>query len=327
MKYFFSLSRSNLITKQSSYQFQTDSSKKHYRKTQIENNNETAKDKEKDFTVVYSGREDYMNVTTYLIGGPEANPQEIAPGQYQYNFQAVLPALLPTSFEAKHGSIRYIINVVVERPWKSNITYKVGFTVLKHLDLNYENPALKIPTKMEDQMSFYCGICRTNPLLLMASIPMSGYVSGQVILVSVQINNQSSIDVDQLTVSLVKIVFYNSQVPEKKTKVESETVTEMKCGKVQKRCATKFEQRLNTPALPPSNLTYCRILNVSYEVHVTAKMSGFHSNPVIKIPVTIGTVPLNIVQQVAISTTSNPLLLSDTIMVSQQAVPSNEIRE
>lgn len=268
-----------------------------------------------------------MNVTTYLIGGPEGNPIEIAPGSYQYNFQTALPAMLPTSFEAKHGSIRYIINVVVERPWKSNITYKVGFTVLKHLDLNYENPALKIPTKMEDQKSFYCGICRTNPLLLMASIPMSGYVSGQTIPVSIHINNQSSIDVDQLLVALVKIVCYNSQLPEKKTKDESEVVTEVKCGKVHKGSTTKFDQRLNIPALPPSNLTYCRILNVSYEVHVTAKMTGFHASPVIKIPLTLGTVPLNVVQPVVVSTVANPVPITDTIVVSQHAVKSFEIRE
>lgn len=268
-----------------------------------------------------------MHVTTYLIGGPEGNPIEIAPGSYQYNFQAALPALLPTSFEAKYGSIRYIINVVFERPWKSNITYKVGFTVLKHLDLNYENPALKIPTKMETQKSFYCGICRTNPLLLMASIPMSGFVSGQGIPVSIQINNQSSIDVDQLKVSLMKIVFYNSQTPEKKTKEETQIISEVKCGKVQKNSAAKFDQRLNIPALPPSNLTYCRILNVSYEVHVSASMSGFHSNPLMKIPITLGTIPLNIQHPSAPVDVSSPLPMTETILVSQPTVQSFEIRK
>lgn len=268
-------------------------------------------------------------MTTYLIGGPEGNPIEIAPGSYQYNFQAALPALLPTSFEAKHGSIRYLINVVIERPWKANITYKVGFTVLKHLDLNYENPALRIPTKMEIQESFYCGICRTNPLLLMASIPMSGYVSGQSIPVSIQVNNQSSIDVDQLKVSLKKIVFYNSQMPEKKTREEAHIVTEVKFGKVQKNSAAKFDQRLNIPALPPSNLTYCRILNVSYEVHVSASMSGFHSNPLIKIPITLGTIPLNIQRPLALATpaANSPLPMTDTILVSQTTVQSFEIRK
>lgn len=222
------------------------------------------------------------------------NQIEIAPGAYQYNFQAVLPPLLPTSFEAKHGSIRYLINVVIDRPWKFDLTFKVAFTVLKQLDLNYENPALKIPTKIEVIKTFYCGFCKTDPLLLAASVPISGYVAGQNINVSVEINNQSSIDVEDMKIALKKIVHYNSQTPSMRTKEEILTETEIRCGGVQKRNKGKFEQKLTIPACPPSNLNYCKVLNVSYEVHLTAKITGIHTNPVLKLPITIGTVPLNV---------------------------------
>lgn len=224
------------------------------------------------------------------------NELEIAPGAYQYNFQAVLPALLPTSFEAKHGSIRYLVNVVIDRPWKFDLTYKVAFTVLKQLDLNYENPALRIPTKMEISKTFYCGLCKTAPLFLAASIPISGYVAGQNINVSVDINNESRIDVEDIKITLKKIIFYNSQNPSKKTKQEILTETEIRCGGVIKRNKGDIARTLLIPAVPPSNLNYCRVLNVSYEVHVTAKISGVHRNPVIKLPITIGTVPLNVPQ-------------------------------
>lgn len=113
------------------------------------------------------------------------NQIEIAPGSYQYNFQALLPPMLPTSFEAKHGSIRYLVNVVIDRPWKFDLTYKVAFTVLKQLDLNYENPALQIPTKMEITKTFYCGMCKSAPLYIAASIPMSGFVAGETIDINV----------------------------------------------------------------------------------------------------------------------------------------------
>lgn len=222
------------------------------------------------------------------------NQIEIAAGAYQYNFQAVLPPLLPTSFEAKHGSIRYLINVVIDRPWKFDLTYKVAFTVLKQLDLNYENPALKIPSKMEQIKTFYCGFCKTAPLFLAASIPISGYVAGQYVNVSVEINNESRIDVEDIKISLKKIIFYNSQTPSKKTKEEILTEAEIRCGGVMKRNKGKYDQKLAIPPVPPSNLNYCRILNVSYEIHVTAKIAGVHQNPVVKLPITIGTVPLNI---------------------------------
>lgn len=201
--------------------------------------------------------------------------------------------MLPTSFEAKHGSIRYLVNVVIDRPWKFDLTYKNAFTVLKQLDLNYENPALKIPTKMEVIKSFYCGFCKTAPLYIAASIPMSGYVAGQTIEVSLEINNQSRIEIDDVKVSLNKLIFYNSQTPRKHSKEQVLCETEIRAGKVQKQSRVKLDQKILIPPVPPSNLNYCRVLNVGYEVHVIAKVGGMHKNPVIRIPLTIGTVPLN----------------------------------
>lgn len=202
--------------------------------------------------------------------------------------------MLPTSLEAKFGSIRYLINVVIDRPWKFDLTYKVAFTVLKQLDLNYENPALKIPTKMEVINTFFCGLCKTAPLFMAASIPMSGYVAGQNIIVSVEINNESRIDVEDIKIRLKKIIVYNSQMPTNRAKVETLTETEIRCGGVLARHKGKFDQKLVIPPVPPSNVNYCRILNVAYEVHVKAKIGGIHKNPVIRLPITIGTVPLNI---------------------------------
>jgi hypothetical protein len=82
-------------------------------------------------SVTYTGREDYFNSTTYLTGSNEGHQVEILPGIHTYNFSCFLPALLPTSFEGKHGHIRYTVRVCLERPWKFDQTYKVAFTVLK----------------------------------------------------------------------------------------------------------------------------------------------------------------------------------------------------
>jgi hypothetical protein len=196
---------------------------------------------------------------------------------------------------------------------------------------------------MEATNTFYCGFCKTDPLYLAASIPMSGYVAGQNINVSIEINNESRIDVEDLKISLKKIIHYNSQTPTKRTKEEILTETEIRCGGVQKRNKGKFDQKLLIPASPPSNQNYCRILNVSYEVQVMAKIAGVHRNPVIKLPVTIGTVPLNIQvphnQQFAIQypsvpvsppghSPSNQLSITDAIIRQQNAQNSNgELRK
>jgi len=122
----------------------------------------------------------------------------------------------------------------------------------------------------------------------------SGYVAGQWIHVTIDVNNESRIDVEDIKITLKKIVFYNSQTPTRKTKEEVTNAAEIRCGSVKKRDKGQFDQKILIPAVPPTNLNYCRVLNVSYEVHVTAKISGMHGNPVLKLPVTIGTVPLNI---------------------------------
>ena len=204
----------------------------------------------------------------------------------------MLPQMLPTSFEAKFGHIRYLVKLVMDRPLKFDLTYTVAFTVLKQLDLNYENPALRIPSKMDTLKSFYWGFCKTKPLFMSVSIPFSGYVAGQSVNIAIEINNESRVDIEELKVSLKKIIHYNSQTPRMCTKEEILTESEIRCGGHAARKKGRFDQQLMIPAVPPTNISYCRVLTVSYEIHVLAKVPGIHRNPVVKLPITIGTVPL-----------------------------------
>lgn len=182
--------------------------------------------------------------------------------------------MLPTSFEAKYGYIRYTVRVALERPWKFDLTYKVAFTVLKQQDLNYENPTLRIPTKLEDTKTYCCGICRMNPLLLAATIPFSGYVAGQTVQVDIDINNHSRLDVEMLKVCLIKIIKYRSQIPIAMSKEENVVESEINCGKISRQYCGKFKQSIVIPPLPPTNNNSSRLLTVSYEIHVVAMVSN-----------------------------------------------------
>lgn len=217
---------------------------------------------------------------------------DLSPGHYRYNFQVLLPTSLPTSCEAPYGAIRYLVSVVLDRPYKFDLTYKVAFTVIKQLDLNYENPSLRLPLKMETMKTFCCAFCRSRPLFLAASIPMGGYVPGQAINVNVEINNESNVDIDDVKVSLKKIIRYNAQIPSTMTKEDVITEVEVHSGGIKRRSKDTFNQQLFIPAVPPSNANYCRVLNVSYEVQVKCKVSGLSQGPVVKLPIIIGTVPI-----------------------------------
>lgn len=184
-------------------------------------------------------------------------------------------------------------NLLLDRPYKFDLTYKLAFTVIKQLDLNYENPSLRLPLKMDTLKMFCCGFLKSKPLFLSASVPMGGYVAGQAINVSIEINNESRVDVEDVRASLKKIVRYNALIPHVRTKEERTTEAEIRCGGIKRRSKMAYTQQLFIPAVPPTNINYCRVLNVSYEVQVKCKVSGLSMSPSVVLPIVIGTVPLN----------------------------------
>lgn len=58
----------------------------------------------------------------------------------------------------------------------------------------------------------------------------------------------------------------------------------------------KYEEKelscnLCIPAIAPTSLNSCNIIEVSYYVEIQLKTRGLHSNMTVKLPVTIGTIP------------------------------------
>lgn len=152
----------------------------------------------------------------------------------------------------------------------------------------------QIPTQMELTKNFCCGPCRTGPFSIVASIPQSGFVSGQIIKVSTEVTNMSTIPVDEMKFLLRKIVSYHSQTPSSKTKEEIVDIQERRTGGVSKNDHGRFLVSLPVPPVPPTNINLCKVIHISYEIKVEARLSGLHTNPYIRIPIIIGTIPLNL---------------------------------
>jgi len=147
----------------------------------------------------------YLSSLHHLLGGPSTSKVELLPGQYKFDFTCQLPPAIPTSFVSKLGSIQYKMEVTVERSWKSEQNFEFPFTVIHPLDLNSDK-TLKIPMKSETSKVFTFG---SGTLHLSASIPFSGFVAGQLISVSVDVNNQSETPVKEIKISLKKLIKYN----------------------------------------------------------------------------------------------------------------------
>lgn len=152
----------------------------------------------------------------------------------------------------------------------------------------------QIPSQMELTKSFCCGPCQTGPFSIVASIPQSGFVPGQVIKVSTEVTNMSTIPVDEMKFLLRKIVSYHSQTPTSKTKVEVVDIQERRVGGVPENDHGRFLVSLPVPPVPPTNINLCKVIHIMYEIKIEARLPGLHKNPYILIPITIGTIPLNL---------------------------------
>ncbi|XP_039291757.1 arrestin domain-containing protein 17 [Nilaparvata lugens] len=152
--------------------------------------------------VVYSSDEEYYTFKYNLAGG--ANSElELPAGQHNYTFAASLPPLLPSSFEGEHGHVRYSVTATLDRPWKFDQHATAVFTVVTPIDLNY-NIHAKEPVKMEVEKSFCCCWCKSGPLQLVLAMPHSGWVPGQSIPLTLELDNASNVTVNNLIVNLEK---------------------------------------------------------------------------------------------------------------------------
>lgn len=65
-----------------------------------------------------------------------ANPV-LPGGEHSFPFEVRLPEdNLPTTFEGKHGHVKYWLKAILDRPWKDEIKIVEPFTVTERIDVN-----------------------------------------------------------------------------------------------------------------------------------------------------------------------------------------------
>ncbi|KAI4820388.1 hypothetical protein KUCAC02_028368 [Chaenocephalus aceratus] len=118
------------------------------------------------YTQNYTEEVEYLNHKDILIGHErdDDNSEEglttILSGRHEYAFSFELPQTpLATSFEGKHGSVRY---------WT-----KKEFTVFEHIDIN--TPLLLSPQAGTKDKTLCCWFCTSGPISLSAKIERKGY--------------------------------------------------------------------------------------------------------------------------------------------------------
>ncbi|XP_076244815.1 arrestin domain-containing protein 17 isoform X2 [Calliopsis andreniformis] len=243
-------------------------------------------------TETVTGHEEYFETKYYLVGSASGGEIEIQSGEHKFPFQCVLPTNIPSSFESDFGYVRYIVKATLDRPWKFDQEVKSPFTVILPLDLNQE-PRASENVQEEMSKTFCCLCCGTSPLTVNYSLPVRGYVPGQSMPIKVNVENTSGVTVDTVKLILCKIVTFRATTPSSDTKTEEIIVAEVGKGPVGGNETTEYEQKLDVPPLPPSNLTGCSIIDLEYNLKVVACVSGWYYRNLSKNTlVFVGTIPL-----------------------------------
>lgn len=124
------------------------------------------------------------------------------------------------------------------------------------------------PFKLELEKTFCCFCCASGPLTAIVALPATGFVSGQGVPIRAEVDNASNVEVNRLKLTLRKIVTFYTNQPRRDIKKDKVVISELSVGPVPQRGSNTWDQTLNIPPLPPSNLVNCGLIDLDYELKV-----------------------------------------------------------
>ncbi|XP_036441955.1 arrestin domain-containing protein 2 isoform X2 [Colossoma macropomum] len=208
-------------------------------------------------------------------------------GRHEYPFSFQLPEeTLVTSFEGKHGSIRYWVKVKLHRPWCTVKKIKKEFTVIEPIDIN--TPSLLAPqagTKEKMARAWYRNFGQVS---ITAKIDRKGYTPGEVIPVFAEFDNSTSRSVvPKAYITQTQTFIARGTMKQKRSVVA--TLTGDVVGA--QRRETWHGRAIKIPPVGPSILQ-CRIIKVEYMLRVCVDVPGT-SKLCLDLPLVMGTIPLH----------------------------------
>ncbi|GAB0088635.1 hypothetical protein DMENIID0001_030970 [Sergentomyia squamirostris] len=246
-------------------------------------------------SVIYSSEEDYLNSEIILFGKHGGPANHLPVGTHSYAFTCVLPLGLPGTIVGDYGKIWYDAKVKISHgiaPFAIDDTFKRDFTVISMVNLNQDR-TLNIPSEVKKIEKYRNWKLTTSPIVLKAKVPKSGFAIKEVIPITVNIKNLSTVDIKGVHAKLVKEIVFTSRSPQRRNKMEKSKIVSKKYDLTAKRKKETIDIAFKL-TVPQTPLTGCQssFIKISYHVEVVVYVSGFHSTVQISIPVTLGTYPI-----------------------------------
>ncbi|XP_052696589.1 arrestin domain-containing protein 2-like isoform X1 [Crassostrea angulata] len=230
-------------------------------------------------------------VTSHPVNG---HGKQLAPGYYKYPFDYYIPKdNMHSSFEGHHGATRWFIKIEIGRPKPcSNIVKYKCFTYLAKVDIDLPLYAKPMTASQERKISRAFGFGNAGSVKLTASIDRSGYCPGEWALITLDVTNGTTKDLDQPSAALMQMVEFKGNGEENITK---ECIRKLVGTKLNKGQQLKWNNRkLTIDPVPPTSLprsSYC--IKCLYYIEIKIPLPCYNEDIKLLFPITIGTVPRN----------------------------------
>lgn len=211
-------------------------------------------------------------------------------GNHGFQFDYTLPRDLPSSYEGRWGSVKYSVKATLSRPGRFDIERDAELTVSAHLDLNDDTDfARPIGGLGEFNPGLMC--FRSGPIGVELRVHRRGYVSGDRIQLSADVENTSAYKLRRCRIALMQHVTYRSGRKLRKT---TTCVTAVDKDDVLPRTTAHWHNdSVAVPDdLPPSSMKSQRNIDIRYTLAVVMRYSRWSTEFSLPVTVVIGTVPL-----------------------------------
>ena len=209
-----------------------------------------------------------------------------------------LPLHIPSSFIGSVGKIHYRVKANVHRSGMHMATnVLLPFSVVGIKDLNVF-PQLQNPVQMHNQKTFgalflkfvkILFYSKSKPLTANLTINKQAFVSGESILVSGVINNESDVKIKECELKLIRHTDYYAMG---KKRSERDTVYKCLQHAIEKETKANWTNvPVFVPCLPPSDLDGCHLIKTAYILLVRIVPPGVHFALELTFSIVIGTLP------------------------------------
>ncbi|KAL3270086.1 hypothetical protein HHI36_009144 [Cryptolaemus montrouzieri] len=239
-------------------------------------------------SVMYTGDNNLFGWESMLFGG-HSGDTHVGPGRFTYPFSFQLPSNLPSTFENSYGYIRYTLKGIVDIPWGMDYEDTLQFVVLSLIDLNTFPLESFQPVSRSDEKTVCCWCCAGGEITVDINISKTAFVPGENIKLFVSMTNMSNSNVEGLEAKLIQYIRSQVHTPSNETKSEENTLAQDSWSGVGAHGENKYDIELPIPtevAIP--NLDRSSLFEVSYDVEISASISGCHSDIDLSFSVTIG---------------------------------------